>query len=65
MIFGKTEEKYFYAEGWTRVMGLRSLGKIGVLGQQQGANKSRNWLDREHNAERSTNSETEGTLQTI
>jgi len=31
--FWKIEEKYFCAEGWTGVIGLRLLGKIGVLAQ--------------------------------
>jgi hypothetical protein len=34
MNFGKMEEEYFCAEGWTGVIGLELLGKIVFLAQQ-------------------------------
>ena len=34
MDFGKMEVKYFYAEGWTGVIGLKLLREIGVLARQ-------------------------------
>jgi hypothetical protein len=34
MDFGKMEEEYFWAEGWTGMIGLKWLGKMMVLARQ-------------------------------